>query len=389
MPVVLVEARPSDIGAYARLDYYRQVLTALREHAAVKDRSMNMALSAKPTRKASDAAEWLELREAVEYALERLHVKAVVIDEAQHLMRVEAPHKPVEQLDWLKSLTNRTNVLHVLVGTYDLYDFRNLNGQAARRGRDIHFPRYHLETKAERQEFVGALRYLLEHVPLTCDIDDLLSHWRWFAEWSVGCIGILRDWVVDTVAALLTEGGTTLTIEALKGYALQPGQRVRLEMEARSGEHKVETGNAHSHQQLQELLRKPTRLPQISSEVGASSASPAAQLSTPKPDVQPKKTARGRVAERAPHRDPVGEVSSEEHLIKCSFSGGTGLAADRMAQTGVAKVGCPACGAMRTLHPHGDIVTFPPHQRRLTAPPPGEVRWIRSGDVWQLSGEKA
>ena len=59
-------------------------------------------------------------------------------------------------------MTNRTNVLHILVGTYDLFDFRNLDGQAARRGRDLHFPRYHLEHKEECKEFVGALRYLLE-----------------------------------------------------------------------------------------------------------------------------------------------------------------------------------------------------------------------------------
>ena len=50
VPVVLVEARSSDIGAYARLDYYRQVLSQLRNHAAVKDHLMNLALSAKPTR---------------------------------------------------------------------------------------------------------------------------------------------------------------------------------------------------------------------------------------------------------------------------------------------------------------------------------------------------
>src|SRR5690349_16000542 len=41
VPVVWVEARPSDTGVYARLDYYRQVLTALREHVAVKDQLMN------------------------------------------------------------------------------------------------------------------------------------------------------------------------------------------------------------------------------------------------------------------------------------------------------------------------------------------------------------
>src|SRR5215470_13836835 len=58
IPVVWVEARPSDTGVYARLDYYRQVLTRLREHAAVRDRLMNLALSARPSRKMMDPAEW-------------------------------------------------------------------------------------------------------------------------------------------------------------------------------------------------------------------------------------------------------------------------------------------------------------------------------------------
>jgi hypothetical protein len=118
--------------------------------------------------------------EATEQALRRLQVKAVVIDEAEHLMQTDATHKPVDQLNWLKSLTNHTNVLHILVGPYTLYDFRNLDSQSARRGLDVHFPRYHLEIKDERLEFVGALRFLLERVPLSCDIQALLDQWLVF-----------------------------------------------------------------------------------------------------------------------------------------------------------------------------------------------------------------
>ena len=54
---------------------------------------------------------------------------------------------------------------------------------------------YRLDSQEECEEFYGALRYLLERVPLMCDLDDLLSHWHWFAEWSIGCVGIcdLKD----------------------------------------------------------------------------------------------------------------------------------------------------------------------------------------------------
>lgn len=278
--------------------------------------------------------------------------------------------------------------MHVLVGPYELFDFRNLSGQAARRGRDIHFPRYHLDRAEERKEFVGALQYLLSHVPLSCEVESLLKEWRWFAEWSIGCVGILRDWLVDTVAALLTEGSSALTIEALQAHALQPGQRVRLEMEARSGEHKVETGNAHSHQQLQELLANPTRFPHLSSEGGTNSASLTAQLPPQKPANPHQKTARGRVIERTPHRDPVGQMESEGKATKCSFVGALDLSPVQMAEASVAKVECPECGAMRTLHPQGETVRFPSHPKRGTHLPHEEVRWIRQGTVWALSEKK-
>ena len=81
-------------------------------------------------------------------------------------MKVASGAKLLDQLDWIKSMTNMTNVVHVLVGTYDLLDFRNLNGQAARRGHDLHFPRYQFQHEADRKAFQGALHALLQQTPL-------------------------------------------------------------------------------------------------------------------------------------------------------------------------------------------------------------------------------
>jgi hypothetical protein len=59
---------------------------------------------------------------------------------------------------------------YVLAGPYALFGFRNTSGQLARRGRDIHFARYHIEDKEERTAFVAALKYLLERIPLEVDV---------------------------------------------------------------------------------------------------------------------------------------------------------------------------------------------------------------------------
>jgi hypothetical protein len=319
-----------------------------------------------------------------------LQVKAVVIDEAQHLMQVQPPLKPVDQLDWLKSMTNRTQVLHILVGPFDLFDFRNLNGQAARRGREIYFPRYHVEQLAERQEFVGAVRYLLERVPLTRDVADLLGRWRWMAEASLGCVGILRDWLLETISTTLEEGGTSLTVEALAGHALHPAKRLQLEMEMRAGERRVEEGHTSSLQALQALLN--------TSAATAGSRSSAAERASPSPGTAPSLREEGsifstgvqpvapaRPGQRAPHRDPVGESAPEGQPIRCPFGGPLDLAPARLAETGVGKVECPACGALRTLALHGGGLLFPAHPKRLTRPPRAEVRWIRRESGWELS----
>src|SRR5437868_13300139 len=197
------------------------------------------------------------MREAAEQALIRAHVKAVLLDEGHRLMQGGGRYTTDEQLEWLKSLTNRLYIIHVLAGPYELFRCRNSLEQLARRGRDLHFARYHVERAEERKEFVAAVKYLLERVPLEVDLDALLRRWRWFAEGSVGCIGNLKTWLVDAVAATLAQGGTRLTEAMLTRTMPHPAKRVSLELDAREGEHQVETSTSDSVKQLQVLLGKP------------------------------------------------------------------------------------------------------------------------------------
>src|SRR5260370_58018 len=384
VPVVVIKASPEDVGASARLDYYRKVLKQLQGHVAVRDRAKNLQLFTKQERKSRDPAEWLDMRAAVQYALSLLRVKVVFVDEAQHLMYVDTPHKPTAQLDWLKTFTEQTNVLHVLVGNFDLYDCCHLNAQAARRMRDLPFYRYHLNNESECAEFARALRTFLEEVPLDVDVAGLLSHWRWFGEWSLGCIGVLGYWLVETVDALCKQGETTLTIEALERHALQPDQRASIEMEARTGERKVELAKAKGEEELKRLLGNPISL------LGTTPSSDpisngASDLSvSPKLDVP---TGSKTQIERAATRDLVGDQVRTAKTLKCTFAGRVEIEPKRFLESDIKLVECPNCASTRSLSPRNGVLRFPSHDKRKTHTPNTAQRWAMGETVWDVVGE--
>jgi len=300
----------------------------------------------------------------------------VCIDEAQHLMQADATQKPFIQLDWLKSLTNRSNRLYILLGNFSLYDFCHLNGQVARRVREEQFSRYHLDQQADAVEFTSALKVLLEQVPLQVNIPEMLTHWKWFGEWSIGCIGILSDWVVETAATLCRVGETELTVEALAKHALKPAQRLKLETEARTGEFKIEEAKKESERELQRLLGRPATLPS-----GLPQPTALSNGSTTHP-VLPKPRSSTRI-ERAPHRDLVGEQVFTGTTAKCSYVGIIEVTRRQFQETGTTCVECPTCGARRNLKSPKDQPHFPSHPTRKSPPPKGEQRWVFQEQTWK------
>lgn len=373
VPVVIVQASPEDVGSAARLDYYQQVLDQLQHHPAIRDRTKNLPLYINRGKKSNDPAEWLEVRNVVEYALALLQVKVVFVDEGQHLLAPDPLRKPTTQLDWLKTLANRTNVLHILVGNFDLYEYCHLNGQTTRRMRDHYFPRYHLDNQKECEEFVGALQSLLESVPLTVDVPALLSHWRWFGEWSMGCVGVLGDWIVETVDALWSEDKTVLTVDALTSYALQPDQRARLEMEARTGEHRVARAKVQSELDLQRLLGTP-----------APDGKPL-QATPSAPSTNGTGRGKGNRIERAPQRDPVGESAIASPSGNCPGSGPVlDLDVHRFTQSAVVHVQCPQCGSARKGSLKKEHIVCPPHEKLRGRSTHTGSRWVKREAGWEV-----
>jgi hypothetical protein len=273
-------------------------------------------------------------------------------------------------------------IIHILVGNFDLYDCCHLNAQAARRMRDLPFARYYLKNKTEYEEFATALRTFLEEVPLKVDVDGLLKHWRWFGEWSLGCIGVLGDWLVETVEDLFKRGETTLTIDALKRHALQPDQRARMEIEAQTGERKVELAKTKGEEDLKRLLGNPAPLPgTLPSNQAANGASDLSASS----EGAVSAGSKTRI-ERAATRDLVGDQVQTVKTPKCPFPGEVSIEAKRFLESGVKLVECPDCLRTRSLSPHNGVIRFPSHDKRKTRTPNTDQRWVMGETAWDMVG---
>lgn len=249
LPLLLIETRPPDSGVFNRTDYYRTALKLLNEpfyeRRSIVDIDTSESWEKKGRGRSSKTSQFNdspELRHALEEAMTKRGVRAVILDEAQHLMKIGTGSnsgKLLDQLDWIKSMTNVTGVLHILIGTYELLNFRNLSGQASRRGLDIHFPRYLYQNEQDRLDFQAALLALLKQVPLDTNIPELMQHWLYFYEHSIGCLGVLKDWLIRAVAAALDDGNKALTLKQLHEHTLTLAQCERMAIEATEGEEKL------------------------------------------------------------------------------------------------------------------------------------------------------
>src|SRR5439155_26954338 len=131
------------------------------------------------------------LRLAWEQAIAHRRPAAILIDEAQHMARAARSEKLLEHLDHLKCLAIATKTVHVLVGTYQLLEFRNLSAQLSRRSMDIHFPRYQTTNKEDVRAFKNVLLAFQRHLPVE-EMPDLVSQWESCYAYTAGCVGLLK-----------------------------------------------------------------------------------------------------------------------------------------------------------------------------------------------------
>lgn len=237
-PVVNIQAKVPASRDFRWGIFYTQGLLALQEpllnykvnpHAS---EAFERRRSVTPRMMTGDAD---VLRLSWEQAVAHCHPAAILIDEAQHMGQAARNEKLLERLEHLKCLAISTNTVHILVGTYKLLAFRDLNAQLARRSIDIHFPRYQVMEKNERRAFKNVLLAFQRHLPLE-EMPDLVSQWESCYTYTAGCVGLLKEWLMKALGEALSTGAKTISPTLLAHHAPSPARCDQMITEIEEGE---------------------------------------------------------------------------------------------------------------------------------------------------------
>jgi hypothetical protein len=308
-PVTTVEAVAPEAGNFDWKHYYQSILISLTEfphyNRFVKKRSRLIGIGSRQ-RLITSTNHLSRIREQVIASIRQRRLVALLTDEAQRFTKMSSGRKQRDALDAMQSMAsmtrqtasdNSTCTIHGLFGTYELLDFRNLSAQLSRRSIDIHFPRYQVNCAEDLFEFKRVLKSFSQNM-IFSKTPELEKDWEYFYERSIGCVGILKDWLTQAYRKALDENASTLTIQHWQPYAPSVAKCLSMAAEAVEGEKAFQEKEGELA-----LLRQQLGLSGSLFSVKGSENSPAESTSS--------KKRKRRPGVRSPHRDVIGDMSIE------------------------------------------------------------------------------
>lgn len=305
IPVIQVEAGAPERGSFDwKQDLYWDIL-----------KKLNQEFINEYSRRAKSPSTQL-VSDAVQEAIINRETKYLIIDEAQHIgIGARNNEKRENQMDVLKSITNKTKCNIILAGTYKFRELLNLNEQLSRRSVPVHFQRYQLSKPDDIGEFLEILINFQSEMPVP-QMPNLLENTQELYEACLGCIGILKPILYKALADAIDDNAETVTQEYIYPHIPTLKQRKKMLNEILDGELEMEESNedliefseslrlAHTTKQMKKAAIQTETEEQTSSKGIASEKKAGKQSSS--------KRKPGR---RSPTRDHVenGEVT---HVTK-------------------------------------------------------------------------
>src|SRR5699024_6710755 len=223
IPISSIELPNPDLGKFNWKDFYYRVLSSLKD--PLIDYKIDVTNIDKKEKKNNsnnplNANTAPELRRSIESAFYNRKAKALLIDEAQHFFKINSEKRGSSeqnqrQFNSIKSLANMSTTKIVLFGTYDLNAVFNLDGQLSRRVKEIHFPRYDYTNANDRKSFQALLLTFQKLLPVEKE-PDLRKYSEYIYENSIGCAGILKNWLQRCLSDALEKEEMTITYQNLK-----------------------------------------------------------------------------------------------------------------------------------------------------------------------------
>jgi len=294
LPAVYLELPTPIAGDANWKDIFIRLLNAMKE--PMVDRKTVHALHPDSMRKVMNyplrgVAE--DLRRSLLDCVHNRNTKVIVLDEGRNLFYSRSGQRHSLQLDLVKSLSNDIKIPIVIGSSYDLLNTDNFHGQLARRTRILHFERYS-EADAVKGNpygisFRNALYSLLHALPVKWD-RDFLKHSDYFLMYSVGCIGILKNWLERSLVDAVDMNKPVDAALIEKNRFKQKDLRLILD-EAKSGEEQLADISDDEFARNFSFIQRPSLT-----------------LSTGRPATSESKPTRSRQKPgvRGPSRDKVG-----------------------------------------------------------------------------------
>lgn len=176
------------------------------------------------------------LRQAFERALDLRQTEYLVVDEAHHVQYVAGGDDAATRvLDSWKCMASKAKVKLVLCGSYKLLSLLGLAPHLVGRQQPLNFGRYKATSRGEVDSWEQVLREFSEI--LEFEDGETLSTWnRTLFEGSLGCVGLLSQWIRACLASMLSDGATVVTLDRLNSTRLPSLQERDLLTEILMGE---------------------------------------------------------------------------------------------------------------------------------------------------------
>lgn len=300
IPHVAFEVPDTQIGNFNWKAFYRSYLEQLH-------------LPLHPDKKVLDEITKVSGPSGQDYVLMKAleHRRPVVtfLDEANHLCQVTSGQLLRHQMDKIKSLANRSNVLHVCFGTYDLVRLVNLSSQLARRSEIFHFGRYRMESEEDMKHFGLAVNKFKTCLPLAHNF-DLGTHIRFLHERTIGCVGTLKTWLMEALARAYRNKRREISFEDLQETAMPLNKLQKMLDDALESEGMFEENEADHEIFLTSLGHKD---PGKSDDDDKSDDNDEGGL-----NISPRGPNNRPVAGRNPNRDATGTAFNNHGVRKAS-----------------------------------------------------------------------